>query len=191
MNRSLAAAICAIFFLSCAGLYACGDEDGEETEHNEEESQEEESQEEDPQGNDNDGVNACEDYDDDESCDADGECHWVTATCDGAVIASGCFDDDTHPTPPPCGELEPEQCQEQTHPDGCDRLTCQWLVPGCGEPPPETYKPDDEGCWAADSCQESTDCPEGFECIALYHDPCAGADCGTCGAEYNVCVLQE
>ncbi len=133
----------------------------------------------------------CGDYDEATSCEADASCHWVVATCDGDVVGESCFDEDTHPTPPPCDELEPEQCQHQSTQDACDPVTCDWLQPGCDDPPSESIGLDSATCVMAELCADDSDCPDDFSCESLWEDPCHNADCGACGGETSRCWPDE
>lgn len=77
-------------------------------------------------------------------------------------------------------------CETLQDPESCGLTSgCQWLEPGCADPPSQTIN---AGCYPVDDCLVVNTCGTDEACAPVIYDPCVDASCGACGAEYHVCV---
>ncbi len=126
--------------------------------------------------------------------DCPSPCVVLTTSC-GDLTLSGCFGEE-RPAGIPCGDLEPDQCQNQTTSDGCDREVCEWAqTGGCGEPGQLIFD-EEPACIPKGDCtpgNEEQECPEEHTCWALSVDPCGGdgETCDACSAVFNRCVPNQ
>jgi hypothetical protein len=62
-------------------------------------------------------------------CQTDPECLWIEAGCHGVVLFEDCFDQNMHPSPPPCAD---QPCPAyDTEPDCAAQDACRWWPLDC------------------------------------------------------------